>query len=158
MSFELQDEVFAAVDTIEEIIHSEVGKKKFRNLFKIDPEFYKKKGIEINLIIAQRFCKKKHLPKITSFLSTRSIEVEGHGEISDPLEVIKLCCSQKEDYLPSKLPMAEKIFRVFLKNGNIPLNTYQIGRELGCGNFREYQYIYDLLSNDEFYGFTLVKE
>ena len=36
-------------------------------------------------------------------------------------------CSKKDDYITSKTPMVEAVFRLLLKNGNRPIAVTQIG-------------------------------
>jgi hypothetical protein len=70
---------------------------------------------------------------------------------------IQSCCSNDPNFFSEKLPVAESVFRVFLRNGNKPLTAHEISAELGKlrpgGIYRTLpETLYYVLKNDRFYG------
>jgi len=81
------------------------------------------------------------------------------GEISaaDYLSAIKDCCSKTPDFITGKLPILESIFRLFLANGNQPLDLEELGTQLsewrGGDTYRtSVEILSRLLSSDQYYG------
>jgi len=85
------------------------------------------------------------------------------GEISaaDLLTTIKDCCSKTPDFITGRLPILESIFRLFLANGNQPLNLEELGRQLsqwraGDTYRTSAEVLSRLLSSDQYYGLCQV--
>ncbi len=85
------------------------------------------------------------------------------GEISaaDLLTTIKDCCSKTPDFITGRVPILESIFRLFLANGNQPLDMEELGRQLsewrGGDTYRTSAEILSrLLSSDQYYGLRQV--
>ena len=85
------------------------------------------------------------------------------GEISaaDLLKTIKGCCSKAPNFITGKLPILESIFRLFLANGNQPLDLEELGRQLsewrGGDTYRTSAEILPrLLASDQYYGLRQV--
>ena len=81
------------------------------------------------------------------------------GEISaaDLLTTIKDCCSKTPDFITGSLPILESVFRLFLANGNQPLDLEELGRQLsewrGGDTYRTSAEILSrLLASDQHYG------
>jgi len=81
------------------------------------------------------------------------------GEISeaDHLRAIKDCCSKTPDFITGKLPILESVFRLFLANGNQPLDLEELGTQLsewrGGDTYRtSVEILSRLLSSDQYYG------
>ena len=55
---------------------------------------------------------------------------EGNISPEDLFSAIKDCCSQAEGFIGDKLPVMEGIFRLFLANGNQPLDLEELGEKL----------------------------
>ena len=76
---------------------------------------------------------------------------------SDILTAIKDCCSKSSEYITSKMPLLESIFRIILANGIEPMSTEEIGKQLSEWRGDIYsvstQSLTRLLSNDRWYGF-----
>ena len=86
----------------------------------------------------------------------------GSGEISaaDLLSAIKDCCSKSPDFITYKLPILESIFRLFLANGNQPLDLEEIGKQLTewrGGYCPSAEVLSRLLSSDQYYGLRQVQ-
>jgi len=89
----------------------------------------------------------------------------GGAEISasELLSTIKDCCSKTPGFITRKLPILESIFRLFLANGNQPLDLEELSeklRELLEGDTRRTstEVLSRLLSHDRYYGLRQVKE
>ena len=86
-----------------------------------------------------------------------------HGEIAaDILATIRDCCSKTPGFIDGELPILESIFRLFLANGNRPLEVEELGRQLseqrGGDNYRTSpEVISRLLKSDRHYGLSQVQ-
>ncbi len=76
---------------------------------------------------------------------------------ADLLSNIKDCCSKTPDFVTSKLPMLESIFRLFLANGNQPLDLEELRQQLGewrggDASRTSTEVLSRLLESDQYYG------
>ena len=88
-------------------------------------------------------------------------QMEGEASATDLLTTIKDCCSKTPDFITGALPILESVFRLFLANGNQPLNLEELGRQLsewrGGDTYRtSVEVLSRLLTNDRYYGLCLV--
>lgn len=88
---------------------------------------------------------------------------EGEISAADLLTTIKDCCSKTPDFITGKLPILETIFRLFLANGNQPLDVEEMGRQLTdwCGaetSGTSAQVLSRLLESDQYYGLRQTPE
>ena len=74
--------------------------------------------------------------------------------------VFRDCCSEKEDFFASNLPLREMIFRLFLSNGNQPLDLKEINSKLKewllrTGDSRQVSIpkLSRIMESDRYYGF-----
>ena len=81
------------------------------------------------------------------------------GEVSaaDLLATVKDCCSKKPGFISGNLPILESIFRLFLANGNQPLDAEELGSQLvqwrGMDTGRtSAEILSHLLESDQYYG------
>jgi hypothetical protein len=88
----------------------------------------------------------------------------GEREIpaSDILTTIRGCCSQEPGFISGELPILESVFRLFLANGNEPLDVEELGKQLSkcCGSdtYRTSDEILSrLLESDQYYGLRQVE-
>ncbi len=75
------------------------------------------------------------------------------------LSAIKGCCSKTPDFITSRLSIMESVFRLFLANGNQPLDLEEMGKQLSerCGGdtYRVSPGILSgLLDSDRYYGLS----
>ena len=82
---------------------------------------------------------------------------EGEISTADLLSNIRDCCSKTPDFVTSKLPILESIFRLFLANGNQPLDLEELGQQLGERRGENayrtsVEVLSRLLKSDQFYG------
>ena len=88
----------------------------------------------------------------------------GQGEIAaaDLLAAIKDCCSQTPGFIRGKLPVRESVFRLFLINGNQPLDIEELLQQLSewrsGGSYRtSAEILSHILERDQFYGLSQVE-
>jgi len=81
------------------------------------------------------------------------------GEVSaaDLLATVRDCCSKKPGFISGSLPILESVFRLFLANGNQPLEVEELGSQLvqwrGGGTCRtSAEVLSHLLESDQYYG------
>ncbi len=83
---------------------------------------------------------------------------EGKENSPDALmSAIKDCCSHAPEFINDRLPISESIFRLFLANGNRPLDLEELGEQLsalrGGDPYRTSpETLSRLLKNDRYYG------
>jgi hypothetical protein len=80
---------------------------------------------------------------------------------ADILATIEDCCSKTPSFITGQLPILESIFRLFLTNGNKPLDLEELGRQLiewrGGDTYRTSAEILSrLLAGDQYYGLRQV--
>ena len=88
---------------------------------------------------------------------------EGEVPAADLLTTIKDCCSNTPDFITGELPILESIFRLFLANGNQPLDSEELGKQLserrgGDGYRTSVEILSRLLASDRYYGVRQVEE
>ncbi len=88
----------------------------------------------------------------------------GEGEIpaADLIAVIRDCCSKTPGFITRELPILESIFRLFLVNGNQPLDLEELGKQLsewrgGDTYYTSAEILPRLLGNDQYYGLRQVQ-
>jgi len=82
---------------------------------------------------------------------------EGEISAADLLATIKDCCSKTPDFITARLPILERIFRLFLASGNQPLDVEELGKQLSdwCGgepHDTSAGILSRLLKTDQYYG------
>jgi len=75
------------------------------------------------------------------------------------LRTIRQCCSKRDGFITPNMPLLEMVFRLFLANGNLPLNLEQIQEQLqkwlgDSSNARDLSIpkLKRILDNDRYYG------
>ena len=75
------------------------------------------------------------------------------------LRTIRQCCSKRDGFITPNMPLMEMVFRLFLSNGNQPLNLEQIQEQLqkwlgDSSNARDLSIpkLKRILENDRYYG------
>jgi hypothetical protein len=74
---------------------------------------------------------------------------------------VRDCCSRTPGFINDRLPVLESVFRLFLANGNQPLELSELGRQLAerRGDILRrapQEFLSRLLENDRYYGLRLV--
>ena len=88
---------------------------------------------------------------------------ERQVSIPDLLSTIRDCCSQDPEFVTSRLPILENVFRLILANCNQPLDleelSNQLRERLGGDTYRTSpEMLSRLLSNDYYYGLRQVTD
>ena len=112
----------------------------------IDLEWYERSHRSFSMLAERSLC-----PKCRKRLK------DGKLSAKDIPSTIKGCCAKTEGFMPDNLPLLEAVFRLFLANGNQPLNLEQMAEELrerrGGGFYpNSPQVLYRVLQNDRYYG------
>ena len=95
----------------------------------------------------------------------RERQETGEAEIpaGELLSTIRDCCSKTPEFITPKLSLLESVFRLFLANGNQPLDLEELGKQLseqsgGYIHHASAEMLSRLFSHDQYYGLRLVKE
>lgn len=119
----------------------------------IDLEWYQQNNRSLSALARCCLC-----PKCTKQLSAKGKETS----IRDLLSTIKNCCSRSPDFITDQSPILESIFRLFLANGNQPLDVEELGKRLserrsGDSYRTSPEVLLRLLKNDRHYGLREVQ-
>ena len=117
----------------------------------IDLDWYQQNNRSF-LVLAQRYL----CPKCRE-------QYKGEMSADDLLTTIKDCCSKTPDFITGELPILDSIFRLFLANGNQPLDVDELGNQLnelrGGDTYRTSPEILSrLLQSDHYYGLREVRD
>ena len=82
---------------------------------------------------------------------------EGEISVEELLTTIRDCCSKTPGFINDRLPILQSIFRLFLANGNQPLDLEELGEQLsqwrGGDIYRTSNEVLSrLLESDQSYG------
>jgi len=124
----------------------EIVEKQPQYYFFIDLDWYQRQERSFATLAASRLCptsRKKEKTKSEAVL----------------LRAIKQCCSKRDGFITPNMPLLEMIFRIFLANGNQPLNLEQIQEQLqtwlgDSSSARDFSVakLKRILENDRYYG------
>jgi hypothetical protein len=105
----------------------------------IDERWFTEQNKSFRAVAQTRMCPTCR-KKIGSEVQERIPTVDGRGRVvyelrsvpfaSMPLSEIRKHCSKESGYLTAETPLMEALFRVFLANGNQPIDIDQIREEL----------------------------
>lgn len=114
----------------------------------IDLDWYQRNNRSFPALAQERLC-----PKCRERLKT-----QGKKEVSKAklFSSLRDCCSKTPGFITHKLPVLESIFRIFLANGNQPLDLEELQKQLNELH-SEYtnvsvEVLSRLLSRDQYYG------
>ncbi len=131
----------------------DINKDQARPQWFIDVDWYKENNRSFLTLAQHCLCSK----------CREQLEIN-KGEIpaADLLTTIKDCCSRTPGFITPRLPILESIFRLFLANGNQPLDLEELGKQLsewrGGETYRtSVEILSRLLSNDQYYGLRQVQ-
>ncbi len=88
---------------------------------------------------------------------------EGKVSVADLLANIKDCCSRNPDFIAERLSILESVFRIFLANGNQPLDLEEINKLLIKWRGRDAYHtsvetLSRLFKSDRYYGIRQVAD
>ena len=112
----------------------------------IDLDWYQQSSRSFLVLARHCLC-----PKCRERLKEKEISPE------DLFPMVKDCCSKAEDFITDSVPILEGIFRLFLANGNQPLDLDEVVEQLskwrgGMGYLTSPQLLSRLLESDQYYG------
>lgn len=88
----------------------------------------------------------------------KQLSAKGKENAPDTLmATVQDCCSHAPDFITSQSPILDSVFRLFLANGNQPLELEELGNQLselrGGDPYRTSPAIlFRILKNDQYYG------
>ncbi|MHB0869639.1 MAG: hypothetical protein ACYC66_10245 [Chloroflexota bacterium] len=106
----------------------------------VDPQWYEERGLVFSAVAQGRLCY-SCAGKLGSFVEERypvidpktkrvTFEFRRVPYATNPLPIIRDCCSRARDYITPETPLVEAIFRVFLANGNQPMTVAAVREHL----------------------------
>jgi len=124
----VQEEVEEPTDLVQEVRYF------------VDPQWYDQRGLAFNVVAQGRLCA-SCAAKLGTFVEERYPIIDPKTKrvtfdyrrvpyASNPLPIIRDCCSRARDYITAETPLMEAIFRVFLANGNQPMTIGAIREHL----------------------------
>ncbi|MFC1907648.1 hypothetical protein ACFLW8_06145 [Chloroflexota bacterium] len=135
------------MDKSEELINEEASQHWF-----LDIDWYQQNNRSLFTLAQHCLC----------YNCRERLEVsESNDSTPELLAAIKGCCSQDPDFITSRLPILESVFRLILANGNCPLELEELGNQLrerlGGDTYRTSpEMLSRLLDNDRYYGLRRV--
>ena len=140
-----------AVDTEEDV--EEVSAEQEEPCWSIDIDWFETNNRSLVALVRDSLCEK----------CRKRLDSEGKlNSLDDLLATIRDCCSTEPSFISGELPIMESVFRLFLANGNQPLDLIELGRQLserrGVDTYRTSAEILSrLLKNDRYYGIRPVE-
>ena len=129
----------------------DVNAEEIQTRYFVDLNWYQEQGRSFAILAASRLCptsRKKEKSKAEATL----------------MRTIKQCCSKREGFISSNMPLLEMVFRIFLANGNQPLKLGQIQEQLqklgDISSTRDLSIprLKRIIDNDQYYGLRPVPE
>ena len=126
----------------------EIGTEQPKTYWSITVDWFQRNNRSISVLIRNYLC-----PRCAEKLSAK-----GKEDSPDVLmAAVRDCCSQTTGFIDDRLPILESIFRLFLANGNQPLELEELGNRLrelrGGDTYRtSSEILVRLLKNDHYYG------
>jgi hypothetical protein len=101
----------------------------------IDYKWWDKEGRDLRVYLRSHLCP-EHQAIFQSHLGLQEMDWvdPDTGEVRrvDGLQhTLRTHCSQQPDYLTTRTPLVDAVFRVFLANGNTPLSARELADRLG---------------------------
>jgi hypothetical protein len=120
----------------------------------IDLGWYQQNNRSISALAQNSLC-----PKCAKQLCTERKEISANKLLA----AIEGCCSNSPDFITDRLPIMAGIFRLFLANGNQPLDLEELGKRLserhGGDVYRTSpEILFRLLKHDRYYGLQQIRE
>ncbi|MBI2861293.1 MAG: hypothetical protein HYX89_00575 [Chloroflexi bacterium] len=112
-----------------------------RTKYFIDQRWYEENNRDFVTAAQRRFCPRcrakigapteERVPRFDAQAGRVVFETKAVPYGSNPLAVIRDCCSKERFYIDEETPLLEAIFRVFLAYGNQPIDVEAIREQLG---------------------------
>jgi hypothetical protein len=102
--------------------------------FHIDADWWEEKGQNFRVHLLSHLCsecqeryKNYHEADLIDWIDADTGEVL---QVDGLWHSLRVCCSQKPDYINEMTPLTTAVFRTFLANGNEPLTSVELGEQL----------------------------
>lgn len=102
--------------------------------FHIDREWWEEKGRNFRVHLLSHLCadcqaryKNYQEAEVIDWVDANTGEV---SQVDGLWHSLRVCCSQKPEYVDDLTPLTTAIFRTFLANGNTPMSPEELGQEL----------------------------
>ena len=133
--------------------NEEIIDDQLKTRWSIDLDWYQRNNRSLSTVAQSCLC-----PKCAKQLSAKGEEIS----MKDLLSKIKDCCSRTPGFINAQSPILESIFRLFLANGNRPLNLEELGKKLsewrgGDTYHASPEILHLLLNSDQYYGLRKVQ-
>jgi hypothetical protein len=131
----------------------EVSAEQEEPCWSIDMDWFEANNRSLIALVRGSLCEK----------CRKRLDSEGKlNSLDDLLATIRDCCSTEPSFISGELPIMESVFRLFLANGNQPLDLIELGRQLserrGVDTYRtSVEILSRLLKNDRYYGIRSVE-
>ena len=129
----------------------DISNDQIRQRWFIDLDWYQLNNRSFSTMAQDRLC-----PKCRQRLQVE----EGEISVTDLLSAIRDCCSKAPGFMNPKLPLLERVFRLFLSRGNQPLILTELTTQLSLYSNNPTSpsapTLQRLLDNDRHYGFRRV--
>jgi hypothetical protein len=101
----------------------------------IDYRWWDKEGRDLRVYLRSHLCP-EHQGIFQSHLGTQEMDwvdpdTAEVRRVDGLQHTLRMHCSQQPEYLTSRTPLVDAVFRVFLANGNTPLNARELADRLG---------------------------
>jgi len=151
----------------------EVASEEMPGRYAIDPTWFEENGFSFEEFVQARMCDScrerldEEVEERYTVLDKRSgrasFEIRRVQYGSNPIRVIRDCCSKKRNYITPDMPTLEAVFRVFVANGNLPLTLENVREQLaewcpggGCQwLLLPVEQLERLVQHDRYYGIRL---
>jgi hypothetical protein len=129
-------------------VEEEMSTKQKKTRWAIDLDWFQQNHRSISVIITDYLC-----PQCAKQLSTEKKESSPEALMN----TIRNCCCHAPNFINDRLPISESVFRLFLSNGNRPLDLEELGHQLsqlrGGDPYRTSpENLSHILKNDRYYG------
>lgn len=131
----------------------EINTEQLKTRWAIAMEWFQQNDRSISALIQNYLCAK----------CVKKLNAKGKESSPDVLiATVRGCCSHAPDFIHDRLPIMESVFRVFLANGNQPLDLEELGKQLselrGGDSYRTSpEILFRLLKHDRYYGLQEVQ-
>ena len=135
--------------TVSNFVDEGIGTEQVKPGWSIDLDWFQRNNRSLSALAGSCLCSKCQE------------RLKGEVSTADLLTTIGDCCSKTLGFITGELPVLASIFRLFLANGNQPLDLEELGRQLrdwrGGDTYRTSTEILSrLLKNDQYYGLRQV--
>jgi hypothetical protein len=122
------------------MVLEEIQQDESSATFVIDTTWFDENGYSFDDFVQSRMCDacqgrldeevEERYTVLDKKTGRASFEIRRARYGSSPIRVIRDCCSKKRHYITPDMPTLEAVFRVYLANGNQPLNLGQVREQL----------------------------